>query len=90
MHLVNWKIICSPIPRGGLGIENIMLFNKALVGKWLWRFGQEENSLWRWVTVMKYGIQRGGWCLKEAWGPYGVSTWWNIRNGSGSFSNSAS
>jgi hypothetical protein len=66
MHLVNWKIICSPIPRGGLGIENIMLFNKALVGKWLWRFGQEENSLWRWVTVMKYGIQRGGWCLKEA------------------------
>jgi hypothetical protein len=64
-----------------------MLFNKALLGKWLWRFGHEENSLWRQVIVMKYEIQRGGWCLEEARGPYRVSLWRNIRNGWGSFSN---
>jgi hypothetical protein len=29
-HLVNWKTICSSAPRGGLGVKNLMLFNKAL------------------------------------------------------------
>jgi hypothetical protein len=56
MHLVNWKTICSPVLRGELGIKNFMLFNKALLGKWLWRFGPEENSLCRQVIVIKYGI----------------------------------
>ena len=45
MHQVNWKTICSLVPRGGLAIKNFMIFNKALLGKWLWRFGQEEISL---------------------------------------------
>jgi len=35
-----------PIPLwGGWGLKNIMLFNKALLGTWLWRFVQEGNSL---------------------------------------------
>jgi len=38
-------IVCSPISRGGLGIKNLTLFNKAILGKWFWRFGQEKNSL---------------------------------------------
>jgi hypothetical protein len=59
------------------------LFNKALLGKWLWKFRQEENSIWRQVIDMKYGIQRKGWCLEEERGPYGVSLWWNIKNGWG-------
>ena len=45
MHLVNWKPICSLVHRGGLAIKNFMMFNKALHGKWLQRFGQEEISL---------------------------------------------
>jgi hypothetical protein len=32
-HLVKWKTICSPVLGGGLGVKNIMLFNKALLGK---------------------------------------------------------
>ena len=86
LHLVNWKTVCSPIPRGGLGMKNLM-FNKALLGKWLWRDRNEQNSLWRQVIVMKYRFQRGGWCLEEARDPYWVSLWTNIRKDWGSFFN---
>jgi hypothetical protein len=34
LHLVNWKIVCSSVLRGGgLGVKNLMLFHKALLGK---------------------------------------------------------
>ena len=59
-HLVNWKQACSPIPHGGLGIHNMLLFNKALLGKWLWRYVNEIDSLWRRVVDCKYGSQRRG------------------------------
>jgi len=34
-HLVSWSKICFPIFEGGLGIRNLMVFNRALLGKWL-------------------------------------------------------
>ena len=46
---------CAPISWGGLGIRKIRLFNEALLRKWLWRFGIEEDVLWRQVIEMKYG-----------------------------------
>lgn len=45
---------------GGLGILKIGLFNQALLGNWLWRFGKECNRLWRQVIITKYGVARGG------------------------------
>jgi len=32
-HLVNWKMICVPIQQGGLGIRDVVLFNRAFLGK---------------------------------------------------------
>jgi hypothetical protein len=29
-HLVNWKMICTPIKSGGLGVRNLIQFNQAL------------------------------------------------------------
>ena len=53
-----------PIANGGLGIRKLTTFNKALLGKWLWRFGIEENRLWRRVVALKFGEEWGGWTSK--------------------------
>ena len=54
-HLLGWDKVCLPFAKGGLGIRKLTTFNKALLEKWLWRFGIEENRLWRRVVVLKFG-----------------------------------
>ena len=34
-HLVRWNIVKQPLYLGGLGTRDLMLFNEALLGKWL-------------------------------------------------------
>uniref|UniRef100_A0A2N9FMM0 Reverse transcriptase domain-containing protein n=1 Tax=Fagus sylvatica TaxID=28930 RepID=A0A2N9FMM0_FAGSY len=84
-HLVNWSQICAPLQVGGLAVRNLSSFNKALLGKWLWRYGLEREALWRLVVDAKYGSLWGGWCSKSGKGPYGVSVWKFIRKGWNSF-----
>ena len=62
-HLVGWDKVCAPIANDGLGIRKLTIFNKALLGKWLWRFGK-ENRLWRRVVASKFGEDLGGMDLK--------------------------
>ena len=80
-HLVAWDKVCSPIVQGGLGIRPLHLFNRALMGKWLWRFGREDTRLWRRVVVAKYGLEGGGWITKHSRGPHGCSLWKAITMG---------
>lgn len=79
LHLVSWQRVSCPIANGGLGVRNLCVFNKTLLGKWLWRYQMEGNSLWREVIDHKYGCVWGGWCSKEGRGSYGVSLWKFIR-----------
>ena len=44
--LVVWDKVYLPVENGGLGIQRIGLFNKTLLGKWLWHYGKESNILW--------------------------------------------
>jgi hypothetical protein len=65
-HLVKWKKVCTPIKEGGLGIRNLLVFNRALLGKWLWRYGIERDAWWRVVVDSKYGNFWGGQCSLES------------------------
>ena len=31
------------------------------MGKWLWRIGEQLDSLWRHIIQSKYGVRRDGW-----------------------------
>jgi hypothetical protein len=80
-HLVNWQQVCTPLHSGGLGIRSMATFNKALLGKWLWRYSREPASLWRQVIDSKYGGQGNFWCSNTIRSPHGVSLWKHIRAG---------
>ena len=55
-HLVNQTTNSAPVQHGGLGTHDLVLFNKALLGKWLWRYAMERNDFWRKVVDRKYGV----------------------------------
>uniref|UniRef100_A0A2N9E7V6 Reverse transcriptase domain-containing protein n=1 Tax=Fagus sylvatica TaxID=28930 RepID=A0A2N9E7V6_FAGSY len=86
IHLVKWDMVCSPYSHGGLAIKNLMRFNEALLGKWLWRFGVEREAFWRKIIMVKYGSLEGGWVSKVPSGPHGVGLWKSIRSRWATFS----
>ncbi|RVW92361.1 LINE-1 retrotransposable element ORF2 protein [Vitis vinifera] len=65
--------------KGGLGVRNLALMNKALLGKWNWRFATEREVLWKKVISHKYGVEEGGWCTRAERGRHGVGLWKAIR-----------
>ena len=78
MPLVSWNKVCMLIAHGGLGVRNLVAFNKALLGKWLWRFGVESSKFWRRVLVAKYGVTGRGWYTRLVRGSHGCSLWKGI------------
>jgi len=58
---------------GGLGIMQLHIFYKALLGKWKWRLGSTENDLWKDILVSKYGSWRN---LSESRILRHASRWW--------------
>ena len=67
-HVVRWWEVSKPKSLGGLGVGNLVARNRAILGKWLWRFPLENESLWHYIFRSKYGIQINGWDAKEGKG----------------------
>ncbi|RVW92408.1 putative ribonuclease H protein [Vitis vinifera] len=82
-HLVKWEVVCGDKEKGGLGIRKLTLLNKALLGKWTWRFVCEKEALWKQVLMAKYGQEDFGWRTKKAVGAFGVGVWKEILKEAG-------
>ena len=70
--------MCTDKEKGGIGIRKLALLNKALLGKWIWRFACEKENLWKKVISVKYGQKGLGWRTYEANGTFGVGVWKEI------------
>ncbi|RVW45036.1 putative ribonuclease H protein [Vitis vinifera] len=77
-HLIKWEAICEDKSKGGLGLRKLVLLNKALLGKWVWRFAIDRDDLWKQVIIAKYGQEGHGWRAKKAYGTIGVGVWKEI------------
>ncbi|KAL4585017.1 hypothetical protein LXL04_009630 [Taraxacum kok-saghyz] len=47
IHWVAWNQITLPNQRGGLGVAGLEMLNLALLAKWISRYKNENNSLWK-------------------------------------------
>ncbi|RVX15313.1 LINE-1 reverse transcriptase-like [Vitis vinifera] len=63
---------------GWAGLRRLGLMNKALLGKWIWRYACERENLWKQVIWAKYGQEEYGWRSKKPNGAFGVGVWKEI------------
>lgn len=86
MHLMKWGEALKSKVVGGLGLEKLNLKNWSLLEKWWWRYGEEQEALWRRVIVSKYGEDVWGWVPKRIprYSMYGFgavfSSFWDESN----------
>lgn len=74
---VSWDDICKPKSEGGLGIRDLECFNKALVGKWIWRILNKKETLWVKILLSKYGsLEESRNVACGGRGALKVSNWW--------------
>ena len=52
-RLAKWSVVCRPRDQGGLGIHDLEIKNRALLGKWLFKLLSEEG-LWQTLLRRKY------------------------------------
>lgn len=62
-------------------MKDLKVFNNVLLGKWIWRFGKEENALRRGMVVEKYGIVERGWRTSNITTPFGCGLWKSLMKG---------
>ena len=78
IYLVKWDVICTDKNKGGLGIRIITMLNRALLGKWIWRYACEKDNIWKQVIITKYEQEDRGWRSRKANWVVGVEVWKEI------------
>src|SRR5436190_2233900 len=52
-RLARWDVICRPKDQGGFGIQDLLVKNTALLGKWLYKL-LTEDGVWKTLLRRKY------------------------------------
>ncbi|RVX11017.1 putative ribonuclease H protein [Vitis vinifera] len=60
-HLIKWEVICVDKNKGRIGLRKLVLLNKALLGKWIWRFACDKDNIWKQVITAKYRQEGHAW-----------------------------
>ncbi|KAK9286538.1 hypothetical protein L1049_014936 [Liquidambar formosana] len=81
IHLVDWNCVCLLKKERGLGFWHLVDMNKALLGKWLWRFVVDKEALWKKMVSWKFGVEEEDWNTKKVRGTYGMGVWKAISQG---------
>lgn len=58
IHWVAWETVSTPTRNGGLGLTKLKEANEALIAKWLWRYRNEPENLWRKVIDAIHNTKR--------------------------------
>ncbi|GKF92260.1 hypothetical protein Tco_0278979, partial [Tanacetum coccineum] len=69
---IAWKKVCRPKSKGGLGLKDLGVWNKAMIIRNLWNVATDKNSLWvKWTSTVKLK-GKSVWAVNEeasdSWG----------------------
>ncbi|CAN1191383.1 Putative ribonuclease H protein At1g65750 [Linum perenne] len=95
IHLLNWKKICSPKSKGGLGIRSAKELNFAFLMKLCWGMMKKPTELWVQLLMSKYlkhtptglvprNTKRLSACwrgMQEVWPIFAGGLAWGVRDG---------
>ncbi|KAE8685834.1 bromodomain and WD repeat-containing protein 3-like isoform X4 [Hibiscus syriacus] len=80
IHWVNWKSVCTPLNCGGLGVLDVNISNRALLGKWVWKFANEKNTLWKSVLCCRHKVSSNSMSICKVFSPKSSWIWRGIAN----------
>ncbi|KAE8735025.1 Betaine aldehyde dehydrogenase [Hibiscus syriacus] len=80
IHWINWSTVCSAKSAGGLGVLDLNYMNRALLGKWSWRFANDRGSVWKKVICSKYNLDPSLLIFKEKLPAFSSWIWKSIVN----------
>ena len=86
IHMVNWSNVWKDNKYKGMGQRRLEGLNQALLGKWLWSFSFEWESLWRKIIHGKFKEMEGRWTTRGVRDSFDMSIWKEITKGWEQFS----
>ena len=63
------------LPRVACAGDALSKLNVALKTKWLWKFAEEESTVWKQLMKEKYGFDDLGWWTKRSMHVLWVGCW---------------